>query len=100
MKHLAFEWDPNKNQRNIAAHGISFEEARSSFYDEYARLIPDVLHSEHEERFLILGYSTHGRLLTVCHCYRLNDEIIRIISARKATKSEHKQYINFKGREL
>ncbi len=95
MNHIEFDWDPVKNKKNILNHGISFEEAQTVFYDENARLIPDILHSEQEERFIILGYSSKAKLLTVCHCYRKNNKIIRLISARKATKSETNQYYQF-----
>jgi uncharacterized protein len=100
MIFISFEWDENKNIRNKRVHGISFEEAQTSFYDEDARLIPDDKHCEQEERFLLLGYSSKAKLLTVCHCYRRNDEIIRIISARKASRSEAEQYYRFKGQPL
>jgi uncharacterized DUF497 family protein len=95
MKDIVFEWDPHKNSVNKRSHGISFEEAQTVFYDENARLIPDLKHSENEDRFIILGYSLKTRLLIVCHCYRQSDEIIRLISARKADKSETKQYFQF-----
>lgn len=97
MSSIKFEWDPIKNLMNQRAHGISFEEASTVFYDENARLIPDPKHSEEEDRFIMLGFSSHAHLLIVCHCYRQNDEIIRIISARKANKPEFKQYNRFKG---
>lgn len=89
---LHFEWDKNKNQSNIKKHGISFEEAKSVFYDENARLIPDPEHSSIEERFILLGFSNKLRMLVVVHAYKEPDEIIRIISSRKATKSESKYY--------
>jgi uncharacterized protein len=95
MNHISFEWDADKNKLNILKHGISFEEAQTVFYDENARLIPDLFHSENEERFIILGYSSKAKLLTVCHCYRTGNEIIRLISARRATKYETKQYYQF-----
>jgi hypothetical protein len=81
-----------KNQSNISKHGISFEEAQTVFYDESALLIDDPDHSETEDRFILIGISASLRLLVVCHCYRQVDKVIRIISARKATKSESKQY--------
>lgn len=87
-----FEWDERKSRINQEKHGISFEEARTVFFDEEALLITDPDHSEDEERFLILGFSFMGNVLVVVHCYRANDSIIRIISARRATKSEMKQY--------
>jgi uncharacterized protein len=97
MSNIAFEWDPFKNIVNQRAHGISFEEAQTVFQDENARLIPDPKHSDKEERFIMLGFSSKAHLLIVCHCYRQNDEIIRLISARKADRIESKQYNRFKG---
>ena len=94
MKEISFEWDENKNSINKAKHNISFEEAKTVFYDENALVIDDPEHSENEERFIILGFSAKAHLLVVCHCYRAFDEIIRIISARKATKTESKYYKN------
>jgi uncharacterized protein len=85
-------WDENKNQENIRKHKISFEEAETVFYDPNGKLINDPDHSDDEERFIILGLSKMLHLLVVCHCYRENDEIIRIITARKATKKETKFY--------
>ncbi len=73
-------------------HGVSFEEARTVFYDSEALLISDPEHSQNEDRFIILGYSSRANLLVVCHCYRETETIIRIISARKATKNETLQY--------
>ena len=92
MNELEFTWDSQKAQINRQKHGISFEEAQSAFYDENARVIYDPDHSQQEDRFILLGMSDYYRLLIVCHCYRENDTIIRIISARKANKSEQKQY--------
>lgn len=92
MKEIKFEWDKNKNETNKKKHKISFEEAQTVFYDEDALIIDDPEHSEEEERFIILGFSKKANLLVVCHCYRETDLIIRIISARKATKTERKQY--------
>ena len=85
-------WDENKNQENIKKHNISFEEAKTVFFDPNGKLIADPDHSNEEERFIILGLSKMLNLLVVCHCYRENDEIIRIISARKATKKETNDY--------
>ncbi len=96
MNNIRFEWDNNKNLTNVKKHKISFEEAKTVFIDENARVIPDPEHSETEERFIILGISNKLKLLIVVHTYRKNDEIIRIISARKATKSESKYYIEVK----
>ncbi len=91
MGNLSFEWDDGKNVANQRKHGVSFEEARTVFSDELARLISDPDHSGGEERFILMGLSAELRLLTVCHCER-DSEIIRIISARKADKLERKQY--------
>ena len=95
MKKIAFTWDLKKNSANIKKHGVSFEEAKSVFYDDNARLMHDPDHSDEEERFLLLGLSERLNILIVCHCYREENEIIRIISARKATRSEKKQYQEF-----
>ncbi len=92
MGGIQFTWDKRKNTLNRKKHGISFEEAKTVFFDEYARLIPDPDHSEKEERYILLGYSAHLRILVVSHCYREEGQIIRIISARKANKFERKQY--------
>jgi len=92
MSAVRFEWDRRKSAVNAKKHGVSFEEARSVFYDERARLIDDPGHSEDQERFVLLGLSSSLRLLLVCHCYRSAGNIIRIISARKATARESKSY--------
>lgn len=92
MGTIKFEWDKNKNEVNKKKHKISFEEAKTVFYDEAALLIDDPEHSKEEERFIILGLSNQTKLLVVCHCYRASETVIRIISARKATKTESKQY--------
>jgi uncharacterized DUF497 family protein len=89
---LRFEWDERKNAANQRKHGVTFEEARTSFLDENALLIPDPDHSAEEDRFVLLGLSASLRQLVVCHCYRENGEVIRIISARKATRAERGQY--------
>lgn len=94
---LQFEWDENKNAINKEKHRVSFEEASTVFYDEGAILITDPAHSEQEERFILLGFSSLARLLMVCHCVRGEDNIIRIISARKATKAETEQYTEMEG---
>ena len=92
MEAIRFEWDERKNTVNQKKHGVSFEEARTVFYDENALLIDDPDHSQEEERFIILGMSNRANLLIVCHCYRESEEVIRIISARKATKNETSAY--------
>ena len=89
---ITFEWDENKNNINKKKHKISFEEAKSVFYDSNALLISDPEHSYDEERFILLGLSKNLNLLIVCHCYRCSESVIRIIFARKATKNETKQY--------
>ena len=95
METLSFKWDSKKAKENLEKHNISFEEAQTVFSDPNARMIYDTEHSDDEERFIILGISSALRLLVVCHCYRENDMIIRIISARKATRKEQKQYGSF-----
>lgn len=92
MTDLVFEWDEKKNRANQRKHGVSFEEARTAFFDENARVMPDPDHSEREERFVLLGLSTAIRILVVGHCYRRSDRVIRIFSARKANHDEQQQY--------
>lgn len=92
MSELRFVWDARKARSNLAKHGVSFEEAKSVFYDEYAVEFYDDEHSEWEDRFLLLGSSSRLRLLLVCHCYREPEGVIRIVSARKATLSESEHY--------
>jgi len=87
-----FEWEPRKANANLKKHGITFEEAKSVFYDDHAKLLEDPDHSDEEERFVLLGLSHTLRVLLVCHCYRSEGNIIRIISARKATTKESKDY--------
>jgi uncharacterized DUF497 family protein len=89
---IKFEWDPPKAEANIKKHQISFDEAKSVFYDEFAIQFFDEEHSSNEERFLMLGMSSGAKLLIVCHCERQYGEVIRIISARKATKRESAFY--------
>jgi len=89
---LHFEWDERKAAANVKKHGVSFDEAKSAFYDERAKLIDDPDHSANEDRFVLLGLSSALRLLVVCHCHRGEDGVIRIISARKATARETKSY--------
>lgn len=95
MTDIIFEWDDLKAQQNEQKHGISFEEAQTAFYDDHARLTPDPDHSQDEDRYILLGLSAVLRVLIVCHVYRQDDEVIRIISARKATKREQQQYQRF-----
>ncbi len=92
MAGLRFEWDARKNAANERKHGVSFDEAATVFSDEHALLITDPDHSKEKDRFVLLGLSASLRTLVVCHCYRESEEVIRIISARKATRSERTQY--------
>jgi uncharacterized protein len=92
MSNLSFEWDERKAAANLRKHGVSFDEAKSVFQDENARLIDDPDHSHAEERFVLMGLSSTPRLLVVCHCYRSDNNVIRLISARKATKQEARTY--------
>ena len=85
---ITFDWDPGKAKANFRKHGVSFEEAQSVFYDEFALQYFDNEHSSHEERFLLLGMSSGARVLLVCHCEREAGDVVRIVSARKATKRE------------
>ena len=90
---MRFEWDERKNTINKIKHGVSFEEAFTVFFDDEAILFDDPEHSDYEERFLLIGMSASSKLCIVCHCYRNEDTVIRIISARKATNSEVKRYV-------
>jgi uncharacterized protein len=92
VAHLRFEWDPAKDEANWRKHKVSFQEAESVFIDEHARLLDDPDHSEDEERFILLGLSSRFRVLVVVHTYRGDEEVIRIISARRATKAERGYY--------
>jgi len=89
---IKFEWDTIKAASNQKKHDVSFDEAKSVFYDEFAVQFYDDAHSEAEHRFLMLGVSSASRMLLVCHCERKSGNTIRIISARKATKNECKYY--------
>ncbi len=89
---IKFEWDPRKDRENQKKHGVSFEEAQSVFFDEAAVQFYDEEHSKKEDRFIMLGMSIQSRVLVACHCERKSGEVIRLISARKATKSERKFY--------
>jgi uncharacterized DUF497 family protein len=92
MEYIRFRWDERKDAANRRKHGVSFEEARTAFFDPAARVMADPGHSENEDRFLLLGLSSSLRVLLVCHCYREEEEVVRIISARKATPNEAAQY--------
>jgi uncharacterized DUF497 family protein len=89
---IKFEWDESKAAANLKKHQVSFEEAKSVFFDEFGVQFFDEDHSFGEERFLMLGMSSEAKLLIVCHCEREQGEIVRIISARKATKRESAFY--------
>ena len=95
IKELKFTWDEKKAKSNLLKHNVSFEEAKTVFEDENARLIFDPDHSEEEERFILLGLSIKSKILTVVHCYRDEEQNIRMISARKSTKAEQIQYKEF-----
>lgn len=95
MIDATFEWSTRKATPNRKKHGVSFAEAKSAFLDENARVMPDPEHSYEEDRFLLLGLSIQLRLLIVVHCYSEDDNVIRIISARKADRSERRQYSEF-----
>jgi uncharacterized DUF497 family protein len=92
MADLRFEWDARKSAANRRKHEISFEEAETVFLDDNAILIADPEHSFDEDRFLLLDVSSMLRTLVVCHCYRESEEVIRLISARRANKQEREQY--------
>jgi uncharacterized DUF497 family protein len=92
MSEIGISWDQEKARENLRQHGVSFEEASAVFADENGRVKHDPEHSVQEDRFLLLGFSARGRVLVVCHAYRRKDEVIRIISARRATRNERRQY--------
>ena len=93
MDPIRFDWDERKDLANQKKHGISFGEAQTVFYDEHALEFADPAHSEEEDRFLLLGLSFRLRVLLICHCYRESDSVIRLISARRATKKERRVYV-------
>ena len=88
-----FDWDENKNRINLDKHGITFEEASTVFFDDRALLFDDPEHSIDEDRFLLLGMSETAKVCIVCHCYRESDTVIRIVSARQATRKEEQRYV-------
>jgi uncharacterized protein len=92
VSELRFEWDERKNKSNRRKHGVSFEEAQTAFADERGLLIDDPEHSDDEDRFVLLGMSSALRVLVVCHCYRAEGDVIRIISARRAERHEQADY--------
>ena len=95
MPELTFSWDDRKARENLRKHGVSFEEATTAFADERARVKHDPEHSHKEDRFILLGFSAKLRMLVVAHAYRQAETEIRVISARKATRNERKQYGQF-----
>lgn len=95
MSNQHFEWDERKNRANQKKHGVSFEEARTAFLDENARVMSDPDHSDEEDRFVLLGLSIRLRVVVVCHCYRADEDVIRIISARKANTAERQEYMRW-----
>ncbi len=94
MEALLFEWDPKKNEINKKKHGLSFEVAKEVFYDEFAIVFDDPDHSIEEDRFLIIGSIRAEQICIVSHCYRDNENRIRIISARRAAKTEQRAYLD------
>lgn len=92
MLDLRFTWDAAKAAENARKHGVTFEEAETIFTDEFGILLDDPDHSTHEDRFVLLGLSARLRTLVVAHCYRRPDDVIRIISARKAIRKERDLY--------
>ncbi len=92
MADIRFEWDEAKNRQNRHKHGVSFEEAQTVFFDENAMRFFDPDHSNDEDRFIMLGISFQLRVLIICHCYRQDETVIRIISARKANRKEQRDY--------
>jgi uncharacterized protein len=92
VSELRFEWDPAKGAANERKHGVSFEDAKSVFFDDYALLLDDPDHSTAEERFILLGLSAKAKILVVVHCYRDASDTIRLISARKAMPGERTRY--------
>ena len=93
MNDIRFSWDERKNASNVRKHGVSFEEAQTAFYDETAKVYFDPDHSLDVDRFILLGVSSQLRVLVVCHCYREDESVIRIISARKADKRDKEDYL-------
>jgi uncharacterized protein len=89
---MRFDWDRSKAAANLKKHEVSFDEAKTVFFDDFAVQFFDEERSENEARFIMLGMSSSARLLVVCHCERAAGEVIRIISARKATRGESTFY--------
>jgi uncharacterized protein len=96
MAAIRFAWDEAEAAENVRKHGVSFEEAVTVFADENARMKHDPDQSQEKDRFILLGFSAKLRMLVVCHAYRENEQTVRLISARKATRTEWKQYGSFR----
>ena len=96
LEGTQFVWDSTKYQLNYQKHNITFEEAATLFLDDDTEYLEDKEHSDYEERFIAIGFSENDSILTVCHCLRDCDLVIRIFSARKATKQERKKYVTLK----
>ena len=96
MESLKFVWDARKNRANVKKHKVSFEEAETVFKDENAIQYFDPDHSDDEDRFILLGVSARRRVPVVCHCFRESELVVRIISARRADKSEGRAYWEMK----
>ena len=92
MADLRFDWDPRKAATNLAKHGVAFAEAITAFRDEWAFVLADPDHSEIEARFVLLGLSAERRVLVVVHCVRESGQVVRVISARPASRRERTQY--------
>ncbi len=92
VSQIRFAWDNRKDAANQRKHRVSFAEAETVFYDDRALLIDDPEHSDTEDRFILLGMSSAMRVLLICHCYREADDVIRIISARRASGLESEEY--------
>lgn len=96
MKELLSDWDTRKDKANTKKHGVSFDDARTAFYDETAVVFHDPDHSDDEGKFILLGLSLRTGVIVVCHCFRKNDTVIRIITARRADKQEEKDYLEIR----
>ncbi|WP_251231634.1 BrnT family toxin [Adlercreutzia aquisgranensis] len=95
-RYIDFEWDDRKAAANVKKHGVSFESAADAFSDPHACVLPDTRHSDYEERFFLIGLDLESRALTICHCEKCGDSTIRIISARKSTRTEEQQYWRYR----
>jgi len=87
-----FEWDRDKHLSNIRKHGITFKVAAKAFFDPNAVTVDDDEHSQEEDRFILIGMNEHDKMITVCHCYRDDGNVVRIISARPPNQYEKQVY--------